>query len=170
MTAESNLIARIEAAITSRFQTFDCAGIEIDMRPVTAMEGLLIVREFPVLRKVLFGGGEGITDETMFDLILGAGPEAIAAFIATAAGAGRDPKARETFMRMPDDSFFEAIVNAKAITMPEGPGPFFGKIQKLGIKLGMVEEEAKAEAEEKVKVEAEAKATAAAGKRVRKAA
>lgn len=133
-----DLIAQLEAVADGGFREVDAGGVTLRLRPVTLVECLRLLRRFPALKSGLFGGEAD--DGTLFDVLLDAGPEAIAALVAASSGRLGDAKLEAVIARLPDDVLIPAVLDVVALTMPEGLEAFFERLINLAGAAGLLEE------------------------------
>ena len=119
-------------------------GVTIDLRGLTVLEFVRVLRAFPQLRDVLLnliGAGEAPEDEgalaELMELFVSEGPEAIASVIAVAAGAPGDTRFRDAILALGDDDFQELLQATMRLTMPEGVSGFFARLGKVARTLGL---------------------------------
>ncbi len=132
MAKLSGLKALISATPASdEIVTLD--GVDVRVRPVTVVEFLSLIGEFPAIKNLFFGAvdGQDFDDKRMIDTLLSDGPEAAAALIAVASGEGRDYDVRQALLAQPDENFRELLAAFVRQTFPKGFQDFFDRAVKL---------------------------------------
>jgi hypothetical protein len=133
MATIHDLIASTPAA----GESVSVGGMEISVRPVSMLELLHIVRRFPRLKDLLFGDG---SEQTVLDVVVEAGPEAVAAVLACATGAPGDRDVERGIAALPDEHLIELLAATIRLTMPGGIEGFFGKFARLAQAAGLAAE------------------------------
>jgi hypothetical protein len=115
-------------------ETITIGGEPISIRPVRSFELLRIIGRFPALKKVFFGA-DAIT---MIDVLVDAGPDAIAAVLACATGRPGDAKEEAAISALPDEDIIALLGATMKATMPEGIEAFFDRFSKLAAASGLM--------------------------------
>ncbi len=124
------------SAVDHNFQTVEILGKQTQLRPVTILECLRLVKRFPKLVDLFEPKvdveGNLLPEEmqtTQLDLFLNCGIEAAAGFIACAAGKEGDRAFEHLITQKPDDLTLGLFSAAVKVTLGEGTiDVFFTKI------------------------------------------
>lgn len=121
----------IAAAGGSRFEDVPIGEGSIPVRPVTIIEAVRVIKRFPALL-AFFEEDESGKTANIGEILVDAGPDAVAAFVACSLGAPGDRDAEERVAAMPDDVLLPLVTAALKRTLgDEGIEGFFTKLGGL---------------------------------------
>lgn len=131
------LFAASAAAVPT--ETVEVLGQQVKVRKVSLARVLGIVARFPVLADTLFQAtmGDGVENKTVFDVLLSAGPQAVAALIASAIGYEGDAEVEAGLAELPDEAIVALLAATIRTTMPGGAADFFGRLAKAAEASGL---------------------------------
>lgn len=144
---EFTAIDDLLAAIDHKRHAIEIEGHKVQVRPPTVLEILRLVKRFPALRglfeKKRDRDGRALPADmqpTLYSVIIDAGNDAVAAFVACGFDREGDENFEKKFAGRPDDVTIPLFMRLVKITLGGGNiGDFFIKIQMELVKAGVLE-------------------------------
>lgn len=136
------------SSVDHEFQTFPILGKEIELRPVTVLECVRLVKRFPALLQMfepkLDEKGKPLPDHlqpSLISVVADAGSGAVAGWVACSANRERDLEFETSFASKPDTLTLPLFAASAKVTFgKEGVDGFFSKVQmalaEAGVALG----------------------------------